>query len=271
VNVSQWADGASKHRWLALPEGSKIGFRPTGEWAMPPGTVLVEELSRERRLETRILVSDGTGGGFGAAYRWKTDGSDAELVDEGELWGEKRPWYSPGPLECLACHSPPAGFFLGLSTRQLHVVRDGVDQLKSWVQRGLFEQPPREEDLKNLAHLVSPGDASAPVGDRVRSYLDANCGGCHRPGSAGRGLLDARFETPLAEQHLVNAELVAGDLGLKGARNVVPGEPSRSVLFERVKRRGDPFKMPPTGSLEADPELLKLLADWIGGLGEAKR
>src|SRR5581483_8854802 len=52
VNVSQWADGASKRRWMALPEGARIGFRPTGEWAMPAGSVLVEELSRERRLET---------------------------------------------------------------------------------------------------------------------------------------------------------------------------------------------------------------------------
>jgi glucose/arabinose dehydrogenase len=267
VNVSQWADGASKRRWFALPDGTKIGFRPTGEWAMPAGTVLVEELSRDRKIETRLLVSDGTGGGFGAAYRWKPDGSDAELVEEGELWGEKRPWYSPGPLECLACHSPPAGFFLGLSTRQLHV----ADQLKRWTQRGLFEQAPRDEDLKSLAHLVPLRESSAPTGDRVRSYLDANCGGCHRPGSAGRGLLDARFETPLAEQHLVNAALVAGDLGLKDARNVVPGEPSRSVLFERVKRRGDPFKMPPTGSLETDPELLKLLGEWIEGLRDSKQ
>jgi glucose/arabinose dehydrogenase len=273
VNVSQWVDGASKRRWLALPDGTRIGFRPTGEWTLPAGTVAVEELSRERRIETRILVSDGTGGGFGAAYRWTPDGTDAELIEEGESWevGKGRPWYSPGPLECLACHSPPAGFFLGLSTRQLHLTRDGVDQLRSWTRHGHFEQPPREEDVKGLSRLVPLHDASAPAGDRVRSYLDANCGGCHRPGGAGRGLLDARFETPLGEQHLVDASLVAGDLGIKDARNIAPGEPSRSVLFERVKRRGDPFKMPPTGSLVADPELLRILSDWIEGLRDTKR
>jgi len=30
-------------------------------------------------------------------------------------------------------------------------------------------------------------------------------------------------------------------------------------------------KMPPTGSLEADPELLRLLGDWIEGLRDSKQ
>lgn len=278
VNVSQWVDGASKRRWIALPDRSRIGFRPTGEWSFPAGTVAVEELSRERRLETRILVVDGTGGGFGAAYRWKPDGSDADLVDEGETWqveqdGKSRPWYSPGPLECLACHSPPAGFVLGLSSRQLNRARspEGQSQLRHWALRGMFDPAPREQDFSELARLAPLSETSAPLVARVRSYLDVNCGGCHRPNGAGRGLLDARFDTPLAEQHLVNGSLVAGDLGIRDARNVAPGEPSRSILFERVKRRGDPFKMPPTGSLEADPEVLKILAEWIEALRDAKQ
>jgi glucose/arabinose dehydrogenase len=273
VNVSQWADGALKRRWMALPEGRRIGFRPTGEWTLPPGSVLIEELSRERRLETRILVVDGAGGGFGAAYRWKADGTDAELVEDGETWAveegeKKRSWYSPGSLECLGCHSAPAGFVLGLSSRQLNLARcdDGENQIKNWARRGLFEKPLREEDLGRLSRLVSPRDASAPLAVRVRSYLDANCGGCHRPGGSGRGLLDARFDTSLGEQHLIDASLMAGDLGIREARTLVPGEPSRSVLFERMRRRGDPFKMPPTGSLEADPEMLKILAQWIDEL-----
>jgi glucose/arabinose dehydrogenase len=278
VNISQWADGAIKRRWMALVPGSRIGFRATGEWTFPAGVVLVEELSRERRLETRLLVTDGAGGGFGAAYRWKPDGSDAELVEEGETWevdtGERaRPWYSPGPLECLSCHSPAAGFVLGLSTRQLNLPRcdDGQNQLESWALRGIFERPPRKEELGGLGRLVSLRDDSAPLGVRVRSYLDANCAGCHRPGGPGRGSLDARFDTPLAEQHLVDAPLVAGDLGIREARNIVPGELSRSILLERIRRRGDPFKMPPTGSLVPDHEMIRALSDWIGELGREKR
>jgi glucose/arabinose dehydrogenase len=278
VNVSQWTDGASKRRWLALPEGRRIGFRPTGEWSFPAGAVFVEELSRERRLETRLLVSDGAGGGFGAAYRWKPDGSDAELVEEGETWevepgGKARPWYSPAPLECLSCHSPAAGFVLGLSTRQLNLAScdDGLNQLERWALRGLFERPPRLEDLGNMQRLVPLRDDRAPLGVRVRSYLDANCAGCHRPGGAGRGFLDARFDTPPAEQHLVDAPLIAGDLGIREARSISPGEPSRSMLLERVRRRGDPFKMPPVGSLAPDHEMIRVLSDWIGELRAEKR
>jgi hypothetical protein len=218
------------------------------------------------------------GGGFGAAYRWKTDGSDAELVEEGEAWeveegGRKRRWYSPGPLECLACHSPPAGFVLGLSARQLnHPPRaGGAQEILEWARRGMFDPPPRKEDLSGLTRLTPLSDDHAPLEVRVRSYLDANCAGCHRPGGAGRGLLDARFDTPLGNQNLVNAPLVAGDLGVKEARNIVPGEPVRSILLERLKRRGDPFKMPPSGSLEADPEMLRALSGWIEELAPAKR
>ena len=39
--VSFWSDGASKSRWVAVPNG-KIKFAPTGEWGFPEGTVFVK-------------------------------------------------------------------------------------------------------------------------------------------------------------------------------------------------------------------------------------
>lgn len=270
VNVPQWADGAAKRRWLALPAGGKIGFAARGEWTFPAGTVLVETLERERRIETRILVVDGTGGGFGAAYRWRADQKDADLVEDGDVMeipgdGRKRTWYTPGPLECLSCHAPPAGFILGLSARQLH--RPGPDgPIRRWADRGLFENRPSEKDLADLRPLAPLSDGAASLELRARSYLDANCGGCHRPNGAGRGAVDLRFETPVADQQLVGGALLTGDLGIRDARNVVPGDPARSVLLERMRRRGDPFKMPPVGSAEPDEDALKLLAEWIRGL-----
>lgn len=264
VIVPQWCDGATKRRWLALPPGSKIRFAPRGDWTFPAGAVLVEQLEYDKPVETRMLVVDGTGGGLGAAYRWRADGADADLDDEGNTVeiaenGRKRAWTTPGPMECLSCHSPPAGFVLGLNARQL-----SPSTLRRLVERGLLDAPPSGP----ADRLVPLSDLSAPLETRVRSYLDANCGGCHRPNGPGRGLMDARFETPLAKQQLVGAALLAGDLGVKDARNVVPGDLARSILYDRMKRRGDPFKMPPLGSHEPDAEALRVLSEWIRSLGK---
>src|ERR1019366_8047683 len=69
--VPFWSDGAAKSRWVAVPENQKIKFAPTGEWVFPRGTVFVKTFSLatnetnpnlKRRLETRLLVCDSSGG-----------------------------------------------------------------------------------------------------------------------------------------------------------------------------------------------------------------
>jgi hypothetical protein len=81
LNVSFWSDGATKSRWVAIPnqngESRKIKFSTTGEWGFPPGTVFVKHFELpiddaqsavQRRLETRLIVLDSTGGVYGVNY-----------------------------------------------------------------------------------------------------------------------------------------------------------------------------------------------------------
>src|SRR5215831_268255 len=84
INVPFWSDGATKYRWIAVPnhpsiEGQKIKFTPTGEWTFPKGTVFVKHFElpvdetkpeQKRRLETRLLVCDATGSVYGVTYKW---------------------------------------------------------------------------------------------------------------------------------------------------------------------------------------------------------
>ena len=66
--VPFWSDGAEKSRWISVA-GQTIKFAPTGEWVFPQGTVFVKTFGLAtnelnpgslRRLETRLLVSDGS-------------------------------------------------------------------------------------------------------------------------------------------------------------------------------------------------------------------
>ena len=96
-----------------------------------------------------------------------------------------------------------------MKTRQLNgnfKYPNGVtdNQLRAWNHIGLFDKAFDEKFyLPFYAKLVSITNTSAPLQLRVRSYLDANCSQCHRPGGAG-AFFDARFDTPLKLQNLIN-------------------------------------------------------------------
>src|SRR6185436_9135480 len=80
LNVPFWSDGAAKRRWMVLPAAGQISFSPRGEWRFPAGTIFVKhfempvddpEPRAKRRLETRFLVVNETGGVFGVTYKWR--------------------------------------------------------------------------------------------------------------------------------------------------------------------------------------------------------
>jgi uncharacterized repeat protein (TIGR03806 family) len=282
VNVPLWSDGALKRRWIALPKDAPIGFAARGPWKFPPGAVFVKHFEMSagegkpaRRLETRLLVVDRRGVGYGVTYKWRADGSEADLLAEGlteefELGGQKRRWSYPSRTDCLVCHTPSAGFVLGVNTRQLnHPPTDGGkltgNLLVAWDRLGLFRPALREADIGGFDRLAALSDARASVEHRARSYLDANCAQCHRPGGA-RADFDARFETPLAKQKLVNAPPTSSDLGVDGVKLVAPSDLARSMLYLRMARRQDVFSMPPLATHETDQEALRVLEAWIMSL-----
>ena len=62
---------------------------------------------------------------------------------------------------------------------------------------------------------------------------------------------------------VINAVPNHGDQGLGAdARIVVPGDPSKSILFHRVSKVG-PGAMPPIGSQTPDTRVVGLLLQWI--------
>jgi uncharacterized repeat protein (TIGR03806 family) len=286
LNVPFWSDGASKQRWMALPPGKKIRFSASNEWSFPTGTVFVKhfELSSAaktgptRRLETRLLVVNPTGGVHGVTYKWRSDNSDAELLETNVMEElsvhtaagvRAQNWFYPGRIDCLTCHTPLNGGVLGVNTRQLNrdfAYASGTksNQLVHWTRLGLFENPPAtaNPDL-SYAKLVAPGNRRAPIEERARSWLDANCSHCHRPGGTVANF-DARYTTPLAEQKLLDGPVLI-DQGIDNARVIAPNDIWRSILLMRVNSR-EAIKMPPLAHEVVDDEGAALLREWIQSL-----
>jgi len=283
--VPFWSDGAVKLRFVSIPVG-QIKFATSGEWVFPRGTVFVKtfmlatnELNPElqRRLETRLLVCDAEGGVYGATYKWRADNRDAELLPTNLTEAltirtasgmRTQMWYYPSRQDCLTCHTANAGLILGVKTRQLN--RDfkfpsGVwdNELRAWNHVGLFDTNLDEAGLETRPQLARLDDATRTLEDRARSYLDANCAHCHRP-KGTVAYFDARYETPLAQQNLINGRVLI-DERIDNPHLIAPNDIWRSILFMRANTT-EPFKMPPLARNQVDPQGMNLLKQWIESL-----
>ena len=89
-----------------------------------------------------------------------------------------------------------------------------------------------------------------------------NCSNCHRPSGPGRGPADFRAGIPFASVRVCNEPPTEGNLGVDGARLVVPGEPLRSLVSLRMHRSGA-GRMPEIGSRIVDADGASLIDAWI--------
>jgi uncharacterized repeat protein (TIGR03806 family) len=283
LNMPFWSDGALKQRWIGPVVGQRIGFSPTGEWKFPTRTMFVKHFelhvgpaNTRRRLETRFLIVNTSGAVSGVTYKWRTDGTDAELLATNvteaitvrDASGVRTQlWYFPSPADCVTCHTPIAGGILGVNTRQLNrELRDRggrENQLIRWSRLGLLDVTVSEEACNALPHLPAISNTRLPVESRARSWLDANCSHCHRPEGTVANF-DARYDTPPAGQNMVGAPVLI-DHGIDGARVIAPGDIWRSILFLRVNTT-EAFKMPPLAHDVVDREGVETLREWIQSL-----
>lgn len=279
LNHAPWWPGVTARHWLALPAGAALTVDAEAEFEFPRGTVVVQHFTVARTgrpFETHVFRFDGPAArsrtARAAAYRWDAAGTAAMRIDEaavGPLPGDPaHGWLSPGPESALALDAGLPGYTVPLSPRQLHcdLPGGGGSQLLAWSKRGAIAPGLNAVQLAALPRLTAPDDAAATPEARVRSWLDVNCAGCHRPGGLGRGEFDARLVAPPPARDWLATKLLAGDLGVPGAALVVPGAPERSVLYLRLART-DALRMPPVAVNAAPPPVLPDLAAWIRSLG----
>jgi uncharacterized repeat protein (TIGR03806 family) len=292
LNQPFWSDGAEKSRWIALPnDGTRdtvdeqIGYSENGNWDYPVGTVLMKHFelvldegdpSDRTRLETRFMVRGEDARWYGVTYRWREDQSDADLLTSFETadytitlaegGARDQTWYFPSRQECLNCHLEASGGALGLNARQqngdfFYPSTGRTDnQLSTWNELGMFSPALDESTLPTMIRSVDFNDVTASLGTRARSWLDSNCGYCHRPGAVNAGF-DARLTTPFENQGMAFGG-VRNDLGIPGLTILTPGDPILSAIYQRAGIVG-PVAMPPLAKALVQTPAVEILGEWI--------
>jgi mono/diheme cytochrome c family protein len=135
--------------------------------------------------------------------------------------------------------------------------------LMAWKELRLFNADFSGSAVEGFPKLAAVDDTSRSLEDRARSYLDANCAYCHRPGGTVASF-DARYDTPLPAQKLIDGSVLI-DQRIDGARVVALNDIWRSILFMRVNTT-EAYKMPPLARNTVDECGVKLLREWIESL-----
>jgi hypothetical protein len=282
-NYALWSDGATKERWISMPENGWIDTSDMDHWVLPVGTRVWKEFSLDGvRLETRLIERYGyePGDYWMGTFVWQDDQSDAAFVERGQedILGTAHD--APSQRECGACHNGEPGRVLGFSALQL--ARDGSAAAVEDGARGAgggaglsLEELAAQDRLSALpaegARYVPPGDetTSAALG-----YLHANCGHCHNPFAAAwretRMLLRLEVDDTDVEGTGVFQSIVGQPLDHFRSQDVSarvePGRPESSAILARMEARMSVRQMPPLATEEVDDAGIQRITRWVAEL-----
>lgn len=283
---------------VVYPHGANY---PDVGWRFPDGTVLVKTFSMDmesdnpasrKRLETRILQyrkmpgnDDEYGAQFwyGYTYVWNDQQTDAELLGASGMdrkltikdasapgGSREQVWHFPSRAECTLCHTMASKYVLGVTTLQMnrdHHYGDVVaNQLETLEHLGVFKEK-LPKPAAELPRLVDYRDGTADRHLRARSYLHANCAHCHRMWGGGNADFDLQASLPLTETRTIQTRPGQGTFKLSDPRILVPGNPERSLVLQRMRLDGL-GRMPHIASNQPDQAAIELLRDWIASLSD---
>ena len=271
LNTPLFSDYAEKQRYLYLPAGTQARYEPEAVLALPVGAALIKTFGYKqdgafRPIETRLLLHRAAGW-IALPYVWDADGRDATLKRAGtripvaftDPSGQRQAisYAVPNQNQCKDCHALAGRITpIGPKARNLN---DGA-QLQRFAAAGLLDRVPA--DAPRLARW---DDASAPLADRARAYLETNCAHCHNPAGAASNsglFLDGRQADATARG--VAKHPVAAGRGSGGRiYDIDPGNPDNSILLYRMASTEPGIAMPELGRTLPHAEALAMLRAWI--------
>lgn len=267
-----WADGATKNRWIMLPEGAQIDTSNMDFWSYPNDTKLFKEFSVDGlRLETRMIWKRGTADWFMMSYQWNSAQTEAVAVPQGVMDAAGTTHDIPSSQDCSTCHGEMVDRVLGFTAVQLsHDIPNSLT-LNAISAMGWLTQPP-------AAKYVVPGNSIAQA---ALGYLHANCGVCHnyrsQAYSSSPVQIDMWLEFGVSDLQMTPtyATLVGqpttGDVSHLSLR-IDPGNPELSAVHELMDLRAsagvagvidEMRQMPPLATKVVDTTGLASVDAWI--------
>ena len=281
---SLFSDYSYKQRWVYIPENKKASFRKDEVFDFPVGSALIKtfyypiderKLSLGKKLmETRLLLRKQNGW-EAVSYAWNEDQDEAIIKKAGKTiltdWidfkGESRSvrYRVPNKNQCKECHAKnDAVMPIGPKARNLNKIYDyqdeSINQLTKWMKLDYIDNI--QIDLNTP---VDWKDDTYSLDERVRSYLDINCGHCHisSGGANSTGLyLDLTETRPT---HLgINKKPVATGRGSGGYEfSISPGKAEESILLHRMISTDPGVMMPESGRSLTHSEAIEMIKEWI--------
>ena len=280
-----FSDYSYKQRWVYVPTNQKATYyKESSVFDFPVGSALIKTFyypidERDpskgmNLLETRLLLRKENGW-EAVSYAWNDEQNEAFKKIAGKTinvsWtnflGEEEDvrYRVPNVNQCKECHATddmitPIGPKARNINKDFKYEEGEFNQLDYWMTKQIIDSYPLE--------LVSPvdwSDESQNINDRVRSYLDVNCGHCHSPtGNANStGLYLHLDET--RDIHLgIYKKPVATGRGSGGLKySIVPGKPEESILLHRMISLDPGVMMPESGRALSHNEAVEMVREWI--------
>ncbi len=279
-----FSDYSYKQRWVYVPNNKKAKYEENWVFDFPTGSALIKTFyyptderdpsAGKQLLETRLLLRKEDGW-EAVSYAWNEEQNEAYKKVAGKTinvaWtdftGEEQQvrYRVPNINQCKECHAAddkitPIGPKARNINKDLEFKEGNFNQLSYWMNREIIDEYPLE-----LSSPVDWTDENKDINDRVRSYLDINCGHCHSPtGNANStGLYLHLNET--RDIHLGKYKKpVATGRGSGGLKySIVPGKPDESILLHRMASMDPGVMMPESGRALTHEEAVIMVREWI--------
>jgi len=280
-----FSDYSYKQRWVYVPTNQKATYyKKSSVFDFPVGSALIKTFyypidERDpsqgmNLLETRLLLRKENGW-EAVSYAWNDEQNEAFKKIAGKTinvsWtnflGEEEDvrYRVPNVNQCKECHAAddkitPIGPKARNINKDFNYEEGEFNQLDYWMTKQIIDSYPLE--------LVSPvdwSDESQNINDRVRSYLDVNCGHCHSPsGNANSTGLYLHLDETRDINLGIYKKPVATGRGSGGLKySIVPGKPEESILLHRMISLDPGVMMPESGRALSHREAVEMVRDWI--------